>query len=126
MRLPWKECGGETAGKWSLADWLEVKQLHYNDIMKSLNFCVLSRSTTLIILLIYLGVSSASRSVGKAVSSQEPAESVKKCKNFLCTVIKLAASNTSLSTVENVKALIKKLIVSKIFCKISITRIDLI
>ena len=95
-------------------------------LQKSLGFCVILGSISLIILFIYLGVSSASHSVGKTVSSQKSAENLKKCKHFLCTIIELAASTTPQTTVENTKALIQKLIVSNIFDKISITRFDLI
>ena len=48
---------------------------------------------------------------GMAGGSQGSAENVKKCKNFLSTLIKLAASQPQ-STVENVRNLIQGLIVS--------------
>jgi transcription initiation factor TFIID subunit 4 len=47
------------------------------------------------------------------VPQQAQFENVKKCKNFLTTLIKLASSQPK-KTVDNVKALIQGLIVSKI------------
>lgn len=46
---------------------------------------------------------------------QETLENVKKCRNFLSTLIKLANGKQSSETTANVKELIKKLLVDVLF-----------
>lgn len=46
---------------------------------------------------------------------QETLENVKKCRNFLSTLIKLANGKQSSETTANVKELIKKLLVDILF-----------
>ncbi|MFT7807032.1 hypothetical protein Z043-114263 [Arapaima gigas] len=59
--------------------------------------------------------SAASPSPGVSVISQEMQENVKKCKNFLATLIKLASHNSpSPETSRNVKALVQDLLDAKI------------